>query len=263
MATTVNSINTCDGAITLASSVPGILGVSNNPTAPFTITLAPINANVGSLNGKLGAVVLASPDNTLAFAPTALGSTINISGYVPTGSGGAGSALLQAQNLTGALAWAGSGSPPISTVAYTPGALVVYSSTTFVCLVAQPVGSALPVNGANWQSIGGGGSGGSSITGGGATVACDTPGGSGSITLTTTETGSAGSITLDSTVGSSGVIAIKSAGDILLDGTPVGGGVRINTATTSSIFEDTNTTGLACQIQIASTDATNPAKVSI
>ena len=154
----VSSINTCDGAITLASSVPGILGVSNNPTAPYTITLAPINANVGSLNGKLGAVVLASPDNSLAFTPTALGSTINVSGYVPTGSGGAGSALLQAQNLSGALAWAGGGSPVVSTVVYNPGALVIYSGTTYVCRVAQPIGSVAPANGANWQSIGTGGS---------------------------------------------------------------------------------------------------------
>ena len=154
----VSSINTCDGAITLASSVPGILGVSNNPTAPYTITLAPINANVGSLNGKLGSVLLASPDNSLAFAPTALGSTINVSGYVPTGSGGAGSALLQAQNLSGALAWAGGGSPVVSTVVYNPGALVIYSGTTYVCRVAQPIGSVAPANGANWQSIGTGGS---------------------------------------------------------------------------------------------------------
>ena len=190
MATTVSSINSCDGAITLASSVPGILGVSNNPTAPYTITLAPINANVGSLNGKLGAVVLASPDNTLAFAPTALGSTINISGYVAGGSGGAGSALLQAQNLTGALAWAGGGSPVVSTVAYAPGALVISGSSTYVCLVAQPIGSVAPTNGANWQSIGGG-SGGTptSIANTGASLAIDTTG-----TLTYTNPNTASNI---------------------------------------------------------------------
>ena len=245
MATTVNSLNTgagpLDGNITIASTVPGLLGIASTPASPYTINFSPISASVNTLNGKLGNVVLASPDNTLAFAPSALGATINISGYVPTGSGGAGSALLQAQNLTGALAWAGGGGPPaVSTVAYAVGAVVIYSGTTFVCLVAQPIGSALPVNGANWQSIGGGGAGGSSITAGGATVACDDPSASGSITLTTTATGSAGDITLTTIGAQSGVITVKGAGDVMIDTSSSGsaGGVRIKTGTTSAIFED-------------------------
>ena len=261
MATTVNSINSCDGAITLASSVPSILGVSNNPTAPFTITLAPINANVASLNGKLGSVVLASPDNTLAFTTPALGSTINISGYKPTGSGGAGSALLQAQNLTGALAWDG------ATVAYTPGAVVIHSGETYVCLVAQPIGSVAPVNGANWQSIGGGGGpGGSSITGGGATVACDDPSATCNITLTTSASGSTGDLNIDTSSGVSGAVSIKTIGDMTVDTTANGNaGMIVKTYDTLSYF-DRNTTdnpGESGQIKFVSNDATHPGELSI
>ena len=106
--------------------------------------------------------------------------------------------------------------------------------------------------------------GGGAITAGGATVACDDPAGSGSITLTTTATGTQGDLTIDTTTGHTGVIAIKGLGDISIDTTTSsGGGLRILTHTTTSIFEDTNVAGVAGQIQFTSTDATNPAKVSI
>jgi hypothetical protein len=121
------------------------------------------------------------------------------------------------------------------------------------------VASGITLNGAPI----GGGSGGS-ITAGGATVACDDPAGTGNITLTTTATGTTSDIILDSTAGAgSGGIAIKSNGDLLLDGTPVGGGIRINTPTTSSIFENTNNLGVAGQIKFVSTDATNPAQLTV
>jgi hypothetical protein len=170
---------TCVGQITLTSTVPTLLSISNTPTAPYTVNFAPINANIATLNGKTGNALLQSSDNTLNITPVPLSQTIQLSGYVPTASGGKGSALVSAQNLTGTspLAWAGStATPPISTLAYTPGALVIYNSTTFICLVAQPIGSALPVAGANWAPIGGGGTAGSSISQAGGSVSVNISG---------------------------------------------------------------------------------------
>ena len=230
---------TCVGEITLTSTVPTLLSVSNTPTAPYTVNFAPISANIATLNGKTGNAILQSSDNTLNITPVPLSQTIQLSGYVPTGSGGAGSALLAAQNLTGTspLSWSGDTStPPISTLAYTPGALVIYSGTTFVCLVAQPVGSALPVAGANWASIGGGTTG-SSITAAGSTVACDA-------TL--------GVITIDTSLstGSQADIALRTSA------TATNVGVNILTNTTLSTFDNygsgANPSGV---ISLTTTDA--------
>jgi hypothetical protein len=112
-----------------------------------------------------------------------------------------------------------------------------------------------------------GGSSGSSITGGGATVACNNPSASGSITLTTT-TGTASDITLDSVAGagSSGVITLKGGGEVVVDTTRTaassGAGFRVATTYTSATFDDTNASGVAGQI-VFKTAYTNPASVCI
>ena len=105
--------------------------------------------------------------------------------------------------------------------------------------------------------------GGGSISAGGASVVCDDPVASGSITLTTTGTGSSGNITIDTTAGSSGVLALKAVSGITLDTSTGSGGVQITTSTTASLFEDTGGAGSAGQIQFQSTDATNPATLTI
>lgn len=131
--------NTTGGAnnITLAYNPNGLTGLSFDNV--------PATGNVSSTS-SVG----------MSYATDAFG-VVNLNTFSPaTGVATAGTVV--AQNLSGALAWAGStATPPVSTVAYAPGALVIYSNTTFVCRVAQPVGSALPADGANWQSIGGGG----------------------------------------------------------------------------------------------------------
>lgn len=170
MSSTVNSLltstgNNCDGNITLTSTVPSILAISNTPTSPYTINFAPVASTVATFQGKNGNVTLAPQNGMGSVTTTAIGSTVSLLPYAPA-TGTATSATTVAQNLSNAMAWQGSGTPAVSTVAYVPGAMVINGGSTFVCLVAQPIGSAVPVSGANWQSIGGGGSSGNTITGG-------------------------------------------------------------------------------------------------
>lgn len=139
-----------DGVITLASTQPGLLSISNDATAPYTINIAPISANVNSLNGKIGSVTLTSPYQS--FAPDPASGLITVAPYVPA-TGTATGATLTAPALGTALAWN-------TANAYVPGNVVISGGTTYVCLVAQPASSSAPTNGANWQSIGGGGGGG-------------------------------------------------------------------------------------------------------
>lgn len=193
MATQVNSLaggggTPLTGVIGIVST-SGALTVGQNTTAPannITVGYNPTGITAFSAGGQPanGNITLATGDG-LSYTNDTFG-TITLNTFSPA-TGTATTATMTAQNLGSALAWAGStASPPISTVAYVPGAVVIYSSTTYVCLVAQAIGSALPVNGADWQSIGGGGGGTpTEIQQAGASVAVGAGGG---ITSTTTGT---------------------------------------------------------------------------
>jgi hypothetical protein len=261
--------------MTNATSTEDVV-ISTN-TAPATGVLIRTDNDTITI-GNVGGIAGDGVEISGAYGSASVGN-LTIGGVVvPTGLyvsntqllynnapvGGAATGTMVAQNLGAAMAWQGStAEPPISTVAYGIGAVVIFLATTFVCLVAQPIGSTFPVTGANWQSIAGG----SSITAGGATVACDNPYASGSITLNTTTTGTAGDITLDTTFasGNSGVITLKGGGEVVLDTTidTTGGlGVRIITGNTTSFFEDVNAAGQPGQISFETT-STNPAKLTI
>lgn len=129
---------------------------------------------------------------------------------------------------------------------------------------------------------GGGPSGGSSITGGGATVACNVPAGTGSVILVgssladgtngdirlQTANPSSGSITLDTTAAGGDIFLSVGAspsqeGTISLDATngTGAGGITLASKNTTAAFEGPQ--GLTGQITFSSTDATNPALVSI
>jgi len=160
--------NAMTGEITLTTTQPALLGISNTPGAPYTINFAPVAGGTNTVAGKNGDVVFTAPDGCLSFTPDAISSAVKFNAYNSTSN----TSGLVANNISGSLAWAGGGGPPaVSTVAYAVGAVVIYSGSTYVCLVAQPIGSALPVNGANWQSIGGGGVGGGNWSYKGAWVA--------------------------------------------------------------------------------------------
>ena len=159
MATQVNSLytasigNKATGDVQVVSSQPALLAVSNTAGV---LTFSPTAGGVSSVNGLSGNPVITNADGNLTVSLPPLTSNIDIATTTATNGG---TAVLVAQNTGSALAWAGSGSPLVSTVAYTVGAVVIYSGDTYVCLVAQAIGTSFPVNGANWQSIGGGGGG--------------------------------------------------------------------------------------------------------
>lgn len=144
------------GAVGFSSTSPAIIVGQNSGSNAITFALGNIGG-VKTLNTQNGDLNMIMSDG-MGIVESA-GGNLLLHPYFPL-SGTATTATLVAGNLNGAspLAWQGASS--LSTVAYVPGAVVIYSSTTYVCLVAQPIGSAPPSNGANWQSIGGGGGGG-------------------------------------------------------------------------------------------------------
>ena len=219
------------GDVTLASTQPGILTVSNNPTAPYTINFSPVSATVNTLNGKIGALTLGSDYQSYVTSP--INGDITVTPYVPA-TGTATDATLTAPALGTALAWN-------TANAYVPGNVVINSGTTYVCLVAQPASSSAPTDGANWQSIGGG-VGGGSITAGGASVVCDNPSGSGSITVTTN--GLTGDLNIDTTAGV-GNVEIKTGGNLSFDVTHLDGNVdMIGSSTNFHMDKSTSQGGL-------------------
>lgn len=137
------------GAITLNTTQPALLGVSNTPGAPFTINFSPVAGGTNTVGGKNGNIVLATPDGCLGITPDPISPTLNFNAHNPT----LNTSGMVANNISGALAWN-------SANAYAVGAVVISSGTTYVCLTAQPASSPAPTNGTNWQSIGGGGAGG-------------------------------------------------------------------------------------------------------
>jgi len=135
--------NTTGGAnnITLAYNPNGLTGLSFNDV--------PATGNV-SLIATTG----------LSYTTDAFG-VVSLNTFSPD-TGVAEVACMTAQNLGGIspLAWQGSADlPPVSTVAYLPGAVIIYNSITYICRVAQPVDSEEPSEGDNWVSIGSGGGG--------------------------------------------------------------------------------------------------------
>jgi hypothetical protein len=117
-----------------------------------------------------------------------------------------------------------------------------------------------------------GGTVGSAITGGGATVACDDPSGTGSITITPSAsgtgsinmraTGTVGNITLDCESASSGQMTMK-AKDVIFDLTNTGnGGVEIKTGSTISYFGGQDLSQNNNTISFA-TSGTNPGTLTI
>lgn len=153
--------------------------------------------------------------------------------WFPFPSTGAGVASLQ--NLTGALSL----QSPNGSVTINPSGTTIDLETTGV--------------------------GGSAISAGGATVACDDPAASGSITLKTTVTGSSGRVIIDTVDGFDGKVDILTIGTTTID-TSAGGsgaGLDIKTHLTSASFESTSTGGSAGSIVFNSTELANPAKVTI
>jgi len=185
----VGQTTTLTGDVIIANSAP--ITLSQNTGAKT------INVGIGALNSVVsvanqgGAVdFLFTPGSGQSYDAQSGNITFNTFAPNVASATPATDAIMVAQNLGGAypLAWAGDGVPEVSTVAYLPGAVVIYSGTTYVCLVPQPIGSALPVAGAVWASIGGGGGGGgSSISNAGASLAIDV---SGTLTFTNPDTAS-------------------------------------------------------------------------
>jgi len=229
-ALTTTTGNSMTGSINLVSTQTSLLNVSNNPTAPFTINFSPVFGGVNSVGGKNGNVSLTTPDGCLSITPDAISPQLKFNAY----NAGSNTSGMVANNVSGSLAW-------VSSNAYAVGAVVIDSGTTYMCLTAQPASSPAPSNGANWQSIGGGG-GGSSISAVGSTVSCD------------------------ATTGTISVNASASTGsqpDVLIQSAGASTGVKIETNTTSATFDDYTDNAVPGQIQLVSTDGTNPATVSI
>jgi hypothetical protein len=138
------------GAVGLSSTSPAIIVGSSSGTNSLTVALGNIGG-VRTMNTQNGDLNIIMSDGMGIVEST--GGNLLLHPYFPL-TGTATSGTVVAQNLTGALAWA-VGSGDISTVAYVPGALVIYSGTTYICLVAQPIGSAFPsATNPNWKSIG-------------------------------------------------------------------------------------------------------------
>jgi len=152
--------NAMTGEITLLTTQPALLGISNTPGAPYTINFAPVAGGTNTVAGKNGDVVFTAPDGCLSFTPDAISSAVKFNAYNSTSN----TSGLVANNISGSLAWNTSN-------AYAVGAVVIDSGSTYVCLTAQPASSPAPTNGANWQSIGGGGAGGGNWSYKGAWVA--------------------------------------------------------------------------------------------
>ena len=205
MATQVNSLytasigNKASGNVQVVSSQPALLAVSNTAGV---LTFSPTAGGVSSVNGLSGNPVITNADGNLTVSNPALSSDINIATTTATNGG---TAVLVAQNTAGALAWAGSGTPAVSTVAYAVGAIVIYSGDTYVCLVAQAIGTSFPVNGANWQTISDSSGTPTSISNFGGSVSIDT---AGHIIATSSNAGG-GNIQINS-VGGDGTIGVMS-----------------------------------------------------
>lgn len=139
------------GDITLSSTQPGLLSISNTASAPYQINFAPISASVNSLNGKIGAVTLGSSDGLLSVTPDPVSGAIDLKAYNAT----LNTSGLVANNISGQLAWEGNGaSPELSTKAYAIGALVIYTTNTYICVSPQPIGAGAPdVTPAGWEPL--------------------------------------------------------------------------------------------------------------
>jgi len=159
MASSVNAITTQGSpgtnAVGTVTFNPGdsTLNISNTTD---TITIQTNFSGVSSLNSGAGGLNIKSTDGCLNIPNPDGNNDINVTAY----SSNTNTSSLVAQNVSGAFAWAGAGGPPeVSTVAYAVGALIIYSSSTYVCVTAQPIGSPLPPNAGAWVAIGGGGGG--------------------------------------------------------------------------------------------------------
>jgi hypothetical protein len=201
------------GAIGIVSN-NGAITVGQDTSAPnnnITLAYNPNGITAFSVGGAPATGNITFDTGTgLSYTNDGFG-TVTLNTFAPA-TGTATDAVMVAQNLENALAWASDGgTPPTSTVAYNPGAVVIYSSTPFVCLVAQPIGSVGgPVNGPNWQSIGGGGPAGNSINANGASVVCETE--TGDLQLATTRVDS---------FGNNSFINLQSVGVLYMGGTCV------------------------------------------
>lgn len=135
------------GNITLASTQPGLLSVSNTTTPPYQINFSPISAELNSLNGKIGAVNLGSSDGLLSVTPDPVSGAIDLKAYnAPTNTSG-----IVATNIPGNLAWKSAGG--LSTRVYTVGDIVIYDNTAWICIADQPIGSAPPNTVAFWTAL--------------------------------------------------------------------------------------------------------------
>jgi hypothetical protein len=113
----------------------------------------------------------------------------------------------------------------------------------------------------NGVAVGGATGGGSSITANGASVACDDPAGSGSITLTTTTANAdLGNITLDASSDNSGYVYINSGEDVEVN---AGSGLSITTGKTQSFFDNTTVGGYGAQISFRSSDPIYPGVLTV
>jgi len=227
---------TLTGNVILGNNAPITLS-QNTGANTITVGIGALNSVV-SVAGQGGVVdLLFNPGSGLSY--DALSGNITLNTFSPNTASGnpATDACMVAQNLGSGLAWAGAGS--VSTVAYLPGAVVIYSGEVFVCLVAQPVGASFPANGPNWQSIsGGGGGGGSSITNAGATLSIDA---TGTLLFTNPDTPSfANQIILETTVPTT--TPGLDAGDIILT-SGANTNINLKTPTNRFIVNIENSTG--------------------
>jgi len=132
--------------------------------------------------------------------------------------------------------------PWTSSTAYGTGAMVNVGTTYYYSSTFHPTTDTTPPA-LGWSAIGGGGGSSSTITANGATVACDSPAASGSISLKTTS-GSIASINLDTS-------ATASAG------------VQVKTGTTLSVFDGSADGGEGGVIALTTTGTNNPTSVHI
>ena len=251
-ALTTTTGNSMTGSISLTSTQTSLLNVSNNPSAPFNINFSPVFGGVNSVGGKNGNVLLTTPDGCLSITPDAISPQLKFNAY----NAGSNTSGMVANNVSGSLAW-------VASNAFAVGAVVNNSGSTYMCLSAQPASSPAPSAGSNWAVIGGGGGGGSSITAGGATVACDDPSGSGSITLTTTATGTDGSVIIDASAGASGNVVINASDGYV----GISGDIALVSPNTQITMDDNGLgtifpAGTAGVISLATTDS-NASQVNI
>ena len=133
------------GNVTLTSTQPAILTVSNTPSAPYTINFSPVSAVVNTLNGKIGDLTLGSEDGLLSVTTSPTSGAIDITAQ----NASANTSGVVGQDVAGGLNWSLGNVYPV-------GALVVSDNATWVNTVAQTVPTQPPAPPV-WAELGGGG----------------------------------------------------------------------------------------------------------